>query len=144
MFFFFVLVVYAGFTLHNSYQLLFSLFFIVSVYNNKANTGHTHNDYSATVTVPCEYGTVRKFKKNGWAFVVYEGMNTSTLNDSVWTNIADIGWSNQAGNNYTSNFQTTLFDDRFSITADGKLAAMKFGTNNHQGHYGYIVYPTAD
>ena len=112
--------------------------------NGKANSNHTHNNYTATTTVTCNYGTVKKFKKNGWAFVVYENMNISTLSNEVWTEIADIGWSNQAGNSYTSNFQTSILDDRFRITADGKLSAMRLGDSNHQGHYGYIVYPTAD
>lgn len=117
---------------------------LTSLNNNKANTNHTHNDYTATTTVPCEYGTVRKFKKNGWAFVVYENINISTLSMESWTEIADIGWSNQAGNSYTANFQTSIPEDRFRITADGKLSAMKYGDSNHQGHYGYIVYPTSD
>lgn len=117
---------------------------ITSLDNNKANTNHTHNNYTATTTVTCNYGTVKKFKKNGWAFIVYEDMDISTLSDEVWIEIADIGWSNQAGNSYTSNFQLGRGDDRFRITADGKLSAMKFGDNNHQGHYGYIVYPTSD
>lgn len=117
---------------------------ITSLDNNKANTNHTHNNYTATSTVPCSYGTVKKFKKNGWAFVVYENINISTLSNEVWTEIADIGWSNQAGNSYTSNFQITIPEDRFRITADGKLSAMKSGDSNHQGHYGYIVYPTSD
>ena len=112
--------------------------------NSKANSNHIHNDYTTTTTVACNYGTVRKFKKNGWAFVVYENINISTLSNEVWTEIADIGWSNQAGNSYTSNFQTSILDDRFRITADGKLSAMKLGDSTHQGHYGYIVYPTAD
>lgn len=117
---------------------------LTSLNNNKANTNHTHNDYTATTTVTCNYGTVKKFKKNGWAFVVYENINISTLSNEVWTEIADIGWNNQAGNSYTANFQTSILGDRFRITADGKLSAMKFGDSNHRGHYGYIVYPTSD
>ena len=117
---------------------------ITSLDNNKANTNHTHNNYTATTTVTCNYGTVKKFKKNGWAFVVYENINISPLSLEVWTEIADIGWSNQAGNEYTANFQTSVPEDRFRITEDGKLSAMKYGDSNHRGHYGYIVYPTAD
>ena len=117
---------------------------LTSLNNNKANTNHTHNNYTATTTVTCNYGTVKKFKKNGWAFVVYENINISPLSLEVWTEIADIGWSNQAGNEYTANFQTSVPEDRFRITEDGKLSAMKYGDSNHRGHYGYIVYPTAD
>ena len=105
---------------------------------------HHEYDYTATTTVTCNYGTVKKFKKNGWAFVVYENINISPLSLESWTEIADIGWSNQAGNSYTANFQTSIPDDRFRITADGKLSAMKLGDSNHQGHYGCIVYPTSD
>ena len=117
---------------------------IASLNNNKANKTHTHNDFSGPTNVSCSYGTVRKFKKNGWAFVVYENINLSSLNMETWTYIADVGWSNQAGNSYTGTFQTSILDDRFRITADGKLSAMKFGDSNHQGHYGYIIYPTSD
>ena len=113
-------------------------------HNNKANKTHTHNDFSGPTNVSCSYGTVSKFKKNGWAFVVYENINLASLTMETWTDIADVGWSNQAGNSYTANFQTSILDDRFRITADGKLSAMKFGDSNHQGHYGYIIYPTAD
>lgn len=117
---------------------------ITSLNNNKANKTHTHNDFTGPTNVSCSYGTVKKFKKNGWAFVVYEDINLSSLTLETWTDIADIGWSNQAGNNYTANFQTSIPDDRFRIKADGKLSAMKLGDSNHRGHYGYIIYPTAD
>lgn len=115
-----------------------------SLNNNKANKTHTHNDFTGPTNVSCSYGTVKKFKKNGWAFVVYEDINLSSLTLETWTDIADVGWSNQAGNNYTANFQTSIPDDRFRIKADGKLSAMKLGDSNHRGHYGYIIYPTAD
>ena len=118
---------------------------IASLDNNKANTGHTHNDYSATVTVPCEYGTVKKFKKNGWVMVIWENIDlTSTPKDS-WVTLADIGWSNQAGNRYTGNFQTQdPTGNRFRINENGQLGAWRQKESYNQGHYGYIVYPTAD
>ena len=116
-----------------------------SLNNNKANTGHTHNDYSATVTVPCEYGTVKKFKKNGWAFVVYENMDISTVPKDTWTTLADIGWSNQAGNSYTTNFQTTDANiNRFRINVEGQLVVWRVKDSYNTGYYGYFVYPTAD
>ena len=118
---------------------------LTSLNNNKANTNHTHNDYSATVTVPCEYGTVRKFKKNGWAFVVWENIDITSFPKSSWTTVADIGWSNQAGNRYTGNFQIIIpTTDRIRINANGQLQAWREKESVNAGHYGYIVYPTAD
>ena len=116
-----------------------------SLNSTKANTGHTHNDYDATVTVPCEYGTVKKFKKNGWVMVIWENIDlTSTPKDS-WVTLADIGWSNQAGNGYTGNFQTSDFTRaRFRISVEGQLKAWRVNESNNMGYYGYIVYPTAD
>ena len=111
----------------------------------KANTGHTHNDYSATVTVPCEYGTVKKFKKNGWAFVVWENIDISSIPNDTWTTLADIGWSNQAGNRYTGNFQTAdTNSNRFRINENGQLGAWRVKESYNMSYYGYIVYPTAD
>ena len=116
-----------------------------SLNSTKANTGHTHNDYSATVTVPCEYGTVKKFKKNGWAFVVWEDIDISSIPNDTWTTLADIGWSNQAGNRYTGNFQTQdITVNRFRINENGQLGAWRVKESYNEGHYGYIVYPTAD
>lgn len=116
-----------------------------SLNSTKANTGHTHNDYDATVTVPCEYGTVKKFKKNGWAFVVWEGIDISSIPKDTWITLADIGWSNQAGNRYTGNFQTQdINSNRFRINENGQLGAWRVRETSNQGHYGYIVYPTAD
>lgn len=134
------MVVDAGFTLQ-FYQLL--SFFVGSVYNNKANSNHTHNDYTATSTVPCSYGTVRKFKKNGWAFVVWEDIDISSIPKGTWTVLADIGWSNQAGNGYTGNFQTQA-GNRFRINVEGQFRAWRVTDSNNGGYYGYIVYPTND
>ena len=117
---------------------------ITSLDNNKANKTHTHNDFSGPTNVSCSYGTVSKFKKNGWAFVVYENINLASLNMETWTDIADVGWSNQAGNSYTGTFQTSSDKDRFRVTSEGKLSAMRLNTANSQGYYGYIIYPTAD
>lgn len=129
----------------NSFFSFSFSFFFGSVYSTKANTGHTHNDYSATVTVPCEYGTVRKFRKNGWVMVIWENIDiTSTPKDS-WVTLADIGWSNQAGNGYTGNFQTSdTNSNRFRVTVEGELRAWRQKESSNGGHYGYIVYPTAD
>ena len=116
-----------------------------SLNSTKANTNHVHNDYSATVTVPCEYGTVKKFKKNGWAFVVYENMDISTLPKDTWVSLADTGWSNQAGNSYTTNFQTTDANiNRFRINVEGQLVVWRVKDSYNTGYYGYFVYPTAD
>lgn len=121
------------------------LFFIVSVYNNKANISHTHNDYTATTTVPCEYGTVRKFKKNGWVMVIWEGIDISSIPKGTWTVLADIGWSNQTGSKYLGNFQTQLIDtDRFSVNDNGQLRAWRERESTTAGYWGYIVYPTSD
>lgn len=116
-----------------------------SLNNNKANTGHTHNDYSATVTVPCEYGTVRKFRKNGWVMVIWENIDLTSFPMNSWVTLADIGWSNQAGNGYTGNFQTQdNTSNRFRITVTGQLQAWRQKESYNVGQYGYIVYPTAD
>ena len=118
---------------------------IASLNSTKANSNHTHNDYSATVTVPCEYGTVRKFRKNGWVMVIWENIDITSLPAGTWVSLADIGWSNQAGNNYTGNFQTQdPNSNRFRVTVEGELRAWKQKESNNQGYYGYIVYPTAD
>lgn len=116
-----------------------------SLNSTKANTGHTHNDYSATVTVPCEYGTVKKFKKNGWVMVIWENIDLTSFPKDSWVTLADIGWSNQAGNGYTGNFQTAdTNSNRFRVTVEGELRAWRQRESYNQGHYGYIVYPTAD
>ena len=118
---------------------------IASLDNNKANKTHTHNDFSGPTNVSCSYGTVKKFKKNGWAFVVYEDINLASLTLETWTDIADIGWSNQAGNSYTGNFQTAdTNSNRFRINVKGQLQAWRLKESYNMGYYGYIVYPTAD
>lgn len=118
---------------------------LTSLNNNKANSNHTHNDYTATTTVPCNYGTVRKFRKNGWVMVIYENIGLTSCPIGSWVTLADIGWSNQAGNRYTGNFQTQdIAHNRFRVNEDGLLGVWRNEGAPNEGHYGYIVYPTAD
>lgn len=140
------MIVDAGFTLQG-YQLLFSLFFVGSVYNNKANTSHTHNDNSGLIEVACEYGDVYKFKKNGWVVVVWQNLDLTSIASESWSTIATIGWSNQLGSNtnFYGNFSIHNFDDaRFIMSPAGNLRVTKLGSTINTGLYGYIIYPTED
>ena len=95
--------------------------------------------------MPCEYGTVRKFRKNGWVMVIWEEIDLTSFPMGSWVTLADIGLSNQAGNSYTANFQTQdNVNNRFRINVEGQLMAWRQKESYNQGHYGYIVYPTAD
>lgn len=125
----------------------FSLFFIVSVYNNKANTSHTHNDNSGVIEVDCSYGDVYKFKKNGWVVVVWQNLDLTSIASGSWVTIATIGWSNQLGSNinYYGNFSSHNPDDaRFIISPAGNLRVTTLGSTINTALYGYIIYPTED
>lgn len=120
---------------------------IASLNNNKANTNHTHNNYTATTTVTCNYGTVKKFKKNGWAVIVWQDINLTNISKDAWVTLADVGWTNQGGfDNHYGNFCTNdLTVPRFEVTQKGLLRAyMSSNCTNKVGNYGYIVYPTVD
>lgn len=116
-----------------------------SLNNNKANKSHTHNDYTATTAVSCNYGTVRKFKKNGWAVVVWQDINLTNVSTNAWVTIANVGWTNQGGfdnhyGNFCTNDQTV---PRFEVTEEGLLRVfIPPACTNKIGNYGYSVYPT--
>lgn len=122
----------------------FSLFHC-SVYNNKANVNHTHNDYTTTTAVSCSYGTVKKFKKNGWAVVVWQDIKLTNVSTNAWVTLADVGWTNQGGfDNHYGNFCTNDQSvPRFEVTEEGLLRVFIPSTcTNKIGNYGYSVYPT--
>lgn len=115
--------------------------------NGKANTNHTHNNYTATTTVSCSYGTVRKFKKNGWAVVVWQDINLTNISKNAWVTIANVGWTNQGefDNHYGNFFTPDQSVPRFEVTQGGLLRAFIPSTcPNPRGNYGHIVYPTSD
>lgn len=118
-----------------------------SLNSTKANINHTHNDNSGLIEVPCEYGDVYKFKKNGWVVVVWQNLDLTSIAKNSWVNIATIGWSNQLGSNlnFYGNF-TTLdgVNERFIISPAGNLRVTKTSDTRNAGHYGYIIYPTED
>lgn len=77
--------------------------------------------------------------------VIWEDIDITSLPGGTWVTLADIGWSNQAGNSYTGNFHTIdPNSNRFRITVEGELRAWKQKESTNHGYYGYIVYPTAD
>lgn len=118
-----------------------------SLNNNKANTSHTHNDNSGVIKVDCSYGDVYKFKKNGWAVVVWQNLDLTSIAKNTWVTIATIGWSNQLGSNlnYHGNFNTLDgVNERFIISPAGNLRVTKTSDTRNTGHYGYIIYPTED
>ena len=122
---------------------------ITSLDNNKANTNHTHNDNSGIVEVNCAYGNVWKFKKNGWAVILWNDLNLTNINKNAWTVIASTGWSNQAGaTNHYGTFVTGNTNDntqRFEVDSNGDLRVFRTaGSTVSVGYYGYIVYPTTD
>lgn len=118
-----------------------------SLNNNKANKNHTHNDYTTTTAVSCSYGTVKKFKKNGWAVVVWQGLNLTNISKNAWVTIADVGWTHQGefDNHYGNFFTPNQTIPRFEVTQEGLLRAfIPSSCTNAGGNYGHIVYPTAD
>ena len=122
-------------------------FFYCSLNNNKANTSHTHNDYTATTTVACNYGTVKKFKKNGWAVVVWQDLTLTNISKNAWVTIANVEWTNQGGfdNHYGNFFTPNQTIPRFEVTQEGLLRVyIPSGCTTPVGNYGHIVYPTAD
>lgn len=118
-----------------------------SLNSAKANTNHTHNDYTTTTAVSCSYGTVKKFKKNGWAVVVWQDLNLTNISKNAWVTIANVGWTNQGefDNHYGNFFTPNQTIPRFEVTQGGLLRAfIPSGCTTPTGNYGYIVYPTAD
>lgn len=118
-----------------------------SLNNNKANKNHTHNDYTTTTAVSCSYGTVKKFKKNGWAVVVWQDLNLTNISKNAWVTIANVGWTHQGefDNHYGNFFTPNQTIPRFEVTQGGLLRAfIPSGCTTPTGNYGHIVYPTAD
>ena len=78
--------------------------------------------------------------------VIWENIDLASIPQGSWVALADIGWSNQAGNGYTGNFQTqdVTSNNRFRISNGGQLQAWRVKESYNGGYYGYIVYPTAD
>lgn len=120
---------------------------LTSLNNNKANINHTHNNYTATTTVSCNYGTVKKFKKNGWAVVVWQDLDLTSISKNAWVTLANVGWTNQGefDNHYGNFFTPDKSVPRFEVTQGGLLRAfIPSACPNPRGNYGHIVYPTAD
>lgn len=116
-----------------------------SLNNNKANTNHTHNDNSGLIEVDCSYGDVYKFKKNGWAVVVWQDLDLTSANTGSWTTLAQTGWSNTlASVNFYGNFIHKEGTASFIVSPAGNLRVTKNTGADNTGHYGYIIYPTED
>lgn len=136
----------AVFKFHSGKKGLRYIFF-GSVYSTKANISHTHNNHSSKIQIPCEYGNIYKYQKNGWAIVWWVNINLTNIPTDQWFTLVDVGWENQvdAGSFY-GNFSTSdPTIPRFAITTAGLLRVYMFSTCEYTtGHYGYIVYPTTD
>lgn len=113
---------------------------------NKSDINHTHNDNSGLIKVSCEYGNVYKFKKNGWAVVIWQNINLTEVNMGSWVTLAQTGWPNtlQTINFYGNFTQSDIENERFTISPAGNFRVFKISDTRNTEHYGYIVYPTAD
>ena len=118
-----------------------------SLNSTKANIEHTHNNHSSKIQIPCEYGNIYKYQKNGWAIVWWSNINLTNIPTNEWFTLADVGWENQVDTgSFYGNFSTSdPTVPRFTITPAGLLRVYMFATCEYTaGHYGYIIYPTMD
>lgn len=113
-----------------------------SALSGKASSSHTHNDYTAGSTITSlsnASGTIRCYKKNGFAFIIYEFTVSSSTTGS-WLSITTLPYSNQTGQKVWAEFSTGAGLPRVRVNESAQLQCYVEGTNKNR--YGFIIYPT--